>query len=546
MKKNTFLLLFCVIATLLQAQTPVTFSIVQINGTGESRAVVDMNNDGLDDIVNIPEVSNGLTNSINIFYQNEDGLFTEENIATQTVPYPSWSLAAGDYNRDGFADLIYGNGSRVSFMKSETSDGLFTGFASVEFPEYVFSQRSNFVDINNDGHLDAFMCHDVEPSVYYLNDGQGNLTYFKADGQDGRLELGNYFSGGNYGSIWIDFDNDRDVDMFMAKCGGSSERSTNQMYQRNADGSFSEIATTLQLDDDIQTWSSAWGDYDNDGDMDVFVGASSGAHKLMENNGNGSFTDITTGSGVASLTATTIENVTHDFNNDGNLDIASGGNILYGNGDNTFTLQSNAISGSNGGFGDLNNDGFIDAYNGSIRMNNGNGNNWVKLITKGEQSNINGIGARIEALTVSGKQIRDVRSGEGFRYMSSMATHFGIGTDEAIESITIYWPSGKIDVLNNPEINTMHRVTEGSTLGLEDTLVTNLILYPNPTDSTLNLNKNIGFENAIYSVFDTNGKRIVNDRLNDRSIDVSNLSTGNYILRVLNNGDILTQKFIKK
>jgi len=546
MKKNTFLFLFCVVTTLLQAQTPVTFSTVQINGTGSSRAVVDMNNDGLDDIVNIPEVSNGFTNSINIFYQNEDGLFTEVNIATETVPYPSWSVAAGDYNRDGFADLIYGNGSRVSFMKSETTEGVFTGFTAVEFPEYVFSQRSNFVDINNDGHLDAFMCHDVEPSVYYLNDGEGNLTYFKADGLDGRLELGNYFSGGNYGSIWIDFDNDRDVDMFMAKCGGSSERSTNQMYQKNADGTFSEIASTLQLDDDIQTWSSAWGDYDNDGDMDVFVGASSGSHKLMENNGNGSFTDITSGSGVASLTATTIENVTYDFNNDGNLDIASGGNILYGNGDNTFTLETNAVSGSNGGFGDLNNDGFIDAYQGSIRMNNGNGNNWVKLITTGEQSNINGIGARVEALTASGKQIRDVRSGEGFRYMSSMATHFGIGTDEAIESITIYWPSGKIDVLNNPEINTMHRITEGSTLGLEDTLVTNLILYPNPTDSTLNLNKNIGFENAIYSVFDTNGRRITNDRLNGRSIDVSNLNTGNYILRVLNNGDILTQKFIKK
>jgi len=545
MKKNTLLLLFCAVATLLQAQTPVTFSSVQINGTGDSRAVVDMNGDGLDDIINIPETGNDTTDSINVFYQNEDGTFTEKNIATPAVPFPFWSVAAGDYNRDGFADLIYGNGSSVSFMRSETTDGDFTGFTAVEFPEYVFSQRSNFVDINNDGHLDAFMCHDVEPSVYYLNDGNGNLTYYKADGLNGNLELGNYFSGGNYGSIWIDFDNDRDVDMFMAKCGGSSERSTNQMYQRNVDGTFTEIASELQLDDDIQTWSSAWGDYDNDGDMDAFIGASSGSHKLMENNGDGSFTDITASSGISVLTATTIENATHDFNNDGNLDIASGGNILYGNGDNTFTLQSNAIGGSNGGFGDLNNDGFIDAYQGSIRMNEGNGNNWVKLITKGAQSNINGIGARIEVRTASGMQIRDVRSGEGFRFMSSMTTHVGIGTDDAIESITIYWPSGMIDIMDNPDINQTHTVTEGATLGLNDTLVDNLILFPNPTRDNLNLSSSVTLDTAIFTVFDATGRRILNGRVRSSSLDVSSISAGNYILRIVNEGQIKTQKFIK-
>ena len=153
-------------------------------------------------------------------------------------------------------------------------------FTQISTPEYVFSQRSNFVDINQDGHLDAFVCHDVAPNVYYLNDGTGNLTFYQGG-------LGDYFSGGNYGSIWIDYDNDRDMDMFIAKCGGETARRTNQMLTNNGDGTFTENASILGLADPMQTWSSSWADYDNDGDMDVFVGASSGTHKLMRNNGDG-------------------------------------------------------------------------------------------------------------------------------------------------------------------------------------------------------------------------------------------------------------------
>jgi hypothetical protein len=163
----------------------------------------------LDDVVSITSTN------IQIFYQQPDGSLNEVNIVTTPADYsPSWSLAAADYDRNGFTDLLYGGGSGVTFMRANSNG---TQYTEVSGPEYVFSQRSNFVDINNDGHMDAFVSHDVEPNVYYINDGNGNLTFVQGG-------IGDYPSGGHYGSVWIDFDNDRDVDMFQARCGGEQWR----------------------------------------------------------------------------------------------------------------------------------------------------------------------------------------------------------------------------------------------------------------------------------------------------------------------------------
>lgn len=200
-----------------------------------------------------------------------------------------------------------------------------------------------------------------------------------------------------------------------------------------------------------------------------------------------------------------------------------------------------------GAVGDLNNDGFLDVFNGSLYYNDTNSNNWLKIVTIGTQSNLNGIGARIEINTPTiGTQIRDVRSAEGFRYMSSLNTHFGLGTDTIISSVTVYWPSGVVDVVANPAINGTLTITEGETLSLQQSIVDDLILYPNPTKDVLNLNSTYGFDNAIYSVFDINGRRVMNSRFNTNTIDVSRLSAGNYILRIMDKGIIKSQKFIKQ
>ena len=109
--------------------------------------------------------------------------------------------------------------------------------------------------------------------------------------------------------------------MFIAKCGGETARRMNQMHTNDGNGNYTENAAAIGLADPMQTWSSAWGDFDNDGDMDVFVGASSGSHKMMRNDG-GVFVDATAGTGISALTLTSTETVTYDFDNDGNLDLS--------------------------------------------------------------------------------------------------------------------------------------------------------------------------------------------------------------------------------
>lgn len=529
----------------------INFSQVGISVSGYDMAVVDMNGDFLDDIV-------GVSNSnINIQQQNTDGSFTERNITTPSANFlPSWSLAAADYNADGYTDLLYGAGSGVTFMKSNSAG---TGFTeqSTTTEQYTFSQRSNFVDINNDGKLDAFVCHDVEPNVYFMNDSQGtgNLTFYQSDVTPGApYSLGNYPSGGDYGSIWIDYNNDRNIDLFIAKCGGSEARRTNMMITNNGDGTFTENAAIKNLADPMQTWSSAWGDFDNDGDMDVFVGASSGSHKLMRNNGepNYDFTDVTAPAGISAPTGW--ESSTFDIDNDGNLDIISNGSIMYGKGDLTFEdADATQINYKNGSFGDLNNDGFIDLYyNGTIYYNLGNSNNWVKINTVGmghqtaNMSNRNGIGARVVITTAAGTQMRDVRSGEGFEFMSSLNTHFGIGSETEILNITIYWPSGTIDVISNPAINTTHTIFEGDTLSVIDETLTDVSIYPNPVEDELRIVTSEDITNKIATVFDINGKRIINMKLNSTRLDVSSLQSGVYFLRLESEGKSIKRKFIKK
>ncbi|WP_250433529.1 FG-GAP-like repeat-containing protein [Hanstruepera flava] len=529
---------------------PVTFSTQSFNSLGSPSinwAVVDMNGDYLDDIVTVRTSS---STTINVQYQNSGGGFTSTNITTPSPDYsPSWSMAAADYNADGFTDLLYGSGSGVTFMRSN-GNGTFT---EVSGSDYVFSQRSNFADINNDGHLDAFVCHDVAPNVYYINDGSGNLTFYQSDEPGAPYSLGSYPSGGDYGSIWIDYDNDGDLDMFIAKCGGEEARRKNQMFRNNGDNTFTEVAASLGLDDPMQTWSSAWGDFDNDGDMDLFVGASSGTHKLMRNDVNttGNFIDVTASSNVLDLSTTGHENLAFDFDNDGNLDIVSNGNILFGNGDLTFTSYENIFPYVNGSFGDLNNDGFIDAVTqgstGTIYFNDTVANNWIKIHTKGTVSNINGIGARVEVHTASGVQIRDVRSGEGFAFMSTINTHIGIGEDNSITKIIVRWPSGVIDEILAPAINQPITIIEGeNTLSTPDSTISDLIIYPNPAGNTLNIKSTNDISDKIATVFDINGKRVLNKRLTNQTVDVSSLQSGLYFLRIESNGKVLNRKFLKK
>lgn len=492
------------------------------------QGVVDMNGDHLDDVVTPG------TTSVQVWHQAVGGGLTLTTIPTPAANNTaSWSFCAADVDENGYTDMLYGGSSGATFMFANSTG---TGFTEFSPPNFIFCQRTNFVDINADGALDAFVCHDIDSNVFFLNNGMGGLTYNQSS-------FGTGESGGNYGSIWVDFDNDHDVDCFVAKCGGDPI----DMFLRNDGGlNFTSIAAANGFVDSHQSWSSAWGDFDNDGDMDVLVGSSSSSyHKLMRND-MGSFTNVTAGSGFDTFGGQSIEWVTHDFDNDGYLDILGGYGFLRGNGNMTFTQQT--ITPINGPIGDLNDDGFLDIVSGNtVYANNGNSNHWITIATVGTVSNVDGIGARVVVESPSFTQIRDVRAGDGFADMSTLNTHVGLGADATIDQVTIYWPSGIVDVITNVAVDQTLVAVEGFSTALADEAAEEqLLLHPNPVDDVLYLKAPESMNGRIANIHDVTGKLVRSGRVTNDLVDVDGLPAGTYVLALADSRGIVRGTFVKR
>lgn len=523
-----------------------SFSPQTVTAAGSyNNCVVDMNGDYLDDIVSV--VNN---TQMVISYQKAGGGF---NNVSYTIPnttvLPTWSIAAGDYDNNGFNDLVYGSGSGVVFIKAN-SDG--TGYTPDRKTQSYLTQRTNFIDINRDGKLDAFVCDDNAPNRFYMNDGT-NMNH----NQGG---LGDFPSGGNYGSIWVDYDNDGDMDLYIAKCsGGGSGPGGNidELLRNNGNGTFTNVSVAANMANATQTWSSAWGDFNNDGWMDAVIGINSGTNglsKVMKNNGDGTFTDVSVGSGYDVVSNLSREYVAYDFDNDGFLDVLGAGNtIMFGDGTFKFSanLTSYNLNLNNRPIGDLNNDGFLDIQNGNtIMLNDGNTNKWLKVTLQGTQSNRNGIGARVEIYGAWGKQIRDVQSGVGFRNMNTLNAHFGIGQATAITKVVIKWPSGLVDTIYNVTPNTTLHVVEGQTnLAVKDVQSTSelIAVYPNPSDDIINIKSKNDFVPVEAKLYETSGRIVLQTKVERNSISIKQLNSGIYLLVLIDkNGKIYSQKITKK
>ena len=472
-----------------------------------------------------------------VWYENEDGLGTFSDIKIINSGYgQGFAIDIADLDNDTDLDIVYTSfdESLVIWYENLDGQGTFSGdkVISTQAPG---ANEVTTADLDGDGDLDVVIGTDFDRKIYWFEnlDGAGDF---------GPIQL--ITNQTNSRSVRAaDFDGDNDLDLVV-----SWFAPTNILWFENLDGlgNFGTANVISNADTNVSEVHPV--DIDNDGDMDVYVGASStsnGDSKLMRNNGDGTFTDVTAGSGVLAAQLG-IENAPADFDNDGYVDILSNGDILFNNGDFTFANFANNVPPS-GAIGDINNDGFLDVFrSGQIYVNNTNSNNWVKINTVGNVSNYNGIGARVELVTASGTQIRDVRSGEGFEFMSSLNTHFGIGTETSISSITIYWPSGIIDVVPNPTINTTHNIIEGSFLSIEDQALNDMIIHPNPVDAVLTIETSADVVDKIATVFDINGKRVLNLKLESNTLNVSSLESGIYFLRLESYGKTMKRKFIKK
>ncbi|MDZ4750052.1 MAG: FG-GAP-like repeat-containing protein [Flavobacteriales bacterium] len=437
--------------------------------------VTDMNNDGYDDIIIMDE-----STDLYIAYQNMDGTFTEEFYGTVSGDQ-QWGMAVGNMDNDDHLDVLSGGYyDNVQVMRI-TSQGN-GDQVELDDPSGIFMQACNFGDINNDGWLDVFACHDDGPARIWINDGAGNLVH-NTTAINTSVYAGSDNSG-NYGSVFSDVDRDGDLDLFVAKCrqfinDPYDPRRTNLLFINDGNNNYTDEAPERGLVNLQQSWTVDFADVDNDGDFDCLLTTHSGTLELYLNDGAGYFTEVTLGSGL-DVSAFFLQAKFADFDNDGFVDLVhSGGThrFFHNNGDLTFTememfpytdeMHSFAI-------GDLNHDGHLDLYASygdgyvdadnshpdRLWLNEGNDNHFVVFDLEGTISNKQAVGAIVEIHGQFGTQVREVRAGESYGISTCFATHFGIGDFTGISEAIIYWPSGIVTVIENPSIDTVHQIFE--------------------------------------------------------------------------------------
>ena len=447
---------------------------------GVAIGVADMNGDGMDDILHL---QNGL--QLRLEYQKPGGAaFTALNVGS-TPTARQWAVSVGDTDNNGYPDILIGG--YYDGLKHYRANATGSGYSSTTLNSpSIFSQAISMIDINRDGLLDIFACHDDAECAKWRNTGNG--AFVEAANLIDTRTVPASDNSGNYGIVWSDYDNDGDQDLYLSKCrlSASSEtdpRRINQLFRNNGNGSFTNVASQAGVAFGEQSWVSDFGDIDNDGDMDLYVGNHGATSYMMKNNGNGTFANITAAAGMNSVTWRVIQSVFRDFNNDGWTDLLLTGEkqeLWVNNRNSTFTLASNPFNTAiieSCAVGDLNRDGFTDLYAGYATIYNTpapgrpdklflaqpNGNNFLSLTLRGTTSNATGTGARIELHGPWGIQCRDVRSGEGYGISHSFTQIFGMGNAGAATRLRVRWPSGAIDESLNVLPNRFLTLREGST-----------------------------------------------------------------------------------
>jgi hypothetical protein len=467
--------------------------------SGNCMAVTDMNGDGKDDIAVLDQSS-----FLKVLYQNIDGTFAGYDAGP--MGYDQWGMAVADMDNDGQKDAFSGGSYDGQHYLNIVTPGSTTAgtFGSAS----MFMQNISVGDINNDGWLDVMGCHDDGAPNIWINDGQGGLV------------LTSYIDftttpvsdmSGNYGSVFTDVDGDGDLDLFIAHCRQgvtdmNDPRRWNRLFINDGNNNYNDQTDEHGLTGHYQSWCVDFGDWDNDGDLDLVVVNHDHIMQLFENDGTGHFTEIPDGG--LNIVGFLLQSHFEDFDNDGFLDLLiTGGSQFYlkGNGDGTFTPIPNMFpnAGTMHGFaiGDLNSDGFMDVWAnyGSgyttptttpdrLWLNDGNANHWLNVRLHGVQSNSDGVGARVTVTgSPLGTQIREVRAGESYGLTNTGMCHFGMGTNAGAVSVTVHWPSGQVDTYDNIGIDQQVTLVEGGCMAPVASISSNASLSLCPVSDPVTL-----------------------------------------------------------
>ncbi|PHQ78699.1 MAG: hypothetical protein COB69_09440 [Phycisphaera sp.] len=445
---------------------------------GRGSAMVDLDGDGLLDIIT------GNAKGLNlILRQNPDHTFTQVNQAWGfgTEEDLTWGTIVADFDNDGDPDILFVNGNAGGFPDIDpcrlyrndlSTSGIFTDVTAASGDLAIPS--SNFggttLDYDNDGDLDVFLSskNDENPCRLLRNDG--NLTFTDVGTQAGitHLSVFRHCSTG-------DFDNDGWMDIAVGSLSNAS-----RLYRNNQDGTFTDVAASLGVDSPRYNFGMILEDFNNDGWQDIYMPKwqlnPEVPSPLFLNNGDGTFTDVTVGSGMTGQTD--MGHNTGDIDLDGFPDIfigtghpnvkdfdviklvrptPSGGLMSLDVGESAGFHALGKTRSHGAAFGDINRDGYNDVYvnNGgpafvpsswqenSLFISDGNANNWIQVEPIGVISNKSAVGVRMMALTGDDVKVFRLNTvGRGFCNTDSPIAHFGLGPANRIKDFFMRWPSG--------------------------------------------------------------------------------------------------------
>ena len=463
--------------------------------------VDDFENNGLLDVVTS---SYDQCEALHYFHNNGDGTFTDRGIqAGLGDQLGGLNLIQTDYNNDGCLDIFVLRGGWQSPMRDSllrnNCDGTFTDVTeSAGLAAPIASQTAVWTDIDNDGFLDLFIGNEQGPSRLYHNKGDGtfediaqsagvdNVAFSKgvvaADyDNDGYMDLYVSNLGGNnflyhnnhnrtftevgkqagvqapwmsFATWFFDYDNDGWPDLFVtsyymspeeivrSQVGLPSNVETLKLYHNEGNGTFRDVTTEVGLDRVFDPMGSNFGDIDNDGFLDFYLGTGTPPYGdilpnvMFHNDGGTKFVDITASSGTGEL---------HKGHGVAFADLENSGN------EDMIAETGGAVPG--------------DRHSIRLYKNPGHGNDWINVRLVGVKSNRVAIGARIKLAVQDEGQAqrfiyRTVGSGGSFG-ASPLQQHIGLGTNARIVSLEIWWPaSGTRQTFSDVEKNQFIQVKE--------------------------------------------------------------------------------------
>ena len=462
----------------------------------------DFDNDGLLDLV----VSSTDSTQQMSYYRNKgDGAFEDRSQqAGVTDQLGGLVCYQADYDNDGYLDIVVPRAAwmsyeiRPSLLRNNGAGGFEDVTARAGLMAALNSNAAAWADFDNDGNVDFFIACEQQDSRLYRNKGDGTFEDVAARaGVKGNPTL--FCKGCN----WIDYDNDDYPDLFV-----NNLTTDAQLYHNERNGTFTEITLATGIRGPRHGFSCwAW-DFDNDGWLDIFATSydrsvadvvkgmlgqphSRFSNRLYRNHGDGSFDDVTAEAGLDLVLATMGSNF-GDFDNDGFLD------MYLGTGDPTLaTLVPNRMfknvagerfseitassrtghlqKGHGVACGDWDRDGDVDLfvetggavngdkYHNVLFQNPGQGNHWLTVKLVGKKTNRAAIGARIKVVTGGDKPLtvyRHVSSGSSFGG-NPLEQTIGLGRATRVAQIEIHWPtSGTTQIFHDIPADQAIELTE--------------------------------------------------------------------------------------